>query len=73
LRPFRQREKVQVQAVPSSHAESSHESGKVAAESAKLSRKLNRLTIWIIFAAFLSAIAAVVQAGPVIFTLFHPH
>ena len=44
-------------------AESSKESGKVAAESANLSRKLNRLTFWIIVAAFLSAIAAVVQAA----------
>jgi hypothetical protein len=54
-------------------AESSKESGKVAAESANLSQQLNSLTIWIIIAAFLSAIAAVVQAGVAVVTLTHPH
>lgn len=41
---------------------SSHESTNVALQSANLSRKLNRLTVWIIIAALLSAAAAVVQA-----------
>jgi hypothetical protein len=33
-----------------------------ANESSNLSRKLNRLTLWIIAAAILSAIAAIIQA-----------
>jgi hypothetical protein len=40
----------------------SKESGRVAAESANLSRKLNRLTVWIVIAAIASAVAACVQA-----------
>jgi hypothetical protein len=38
------------------------ESGKVAAESAKLSRQLNRLTIFVVIAAIVSALAAGLQA-----------
>ena len=52
--------------------ESARESGKMAAESANLTRKLNRLTIWIIIAAFLSAGAACVQAWTAWYTVQHP-
>jgi hypothetical protein len=46
---------------------SSEESTKVAIESTKLSGHLNRLTKWIIAAAVLSAIAAIVQAGAAVY------
>jgi hypothetical protein len=41
---------------------SSRESTAVAKESATLSRRLNKLTLWIILAALLSALATVVQS-----------
>jgi hypothetical protein len=47
----------------------SMESGKVAHESAKLSRQLNRLTIVIVIAAIASAAAAVVQAWAAWYTV----
>lgn len=46
---------------------SSEESTKVAKESTTLSGQLNRLTRWIIAAAVLAAIAAVVQAGAAVY------
>jgi hypothetical protein len=53
---------------------SSVESGKVASESANLSRKLNRLTFWIVIAAIVSAAAAGVQAWAAWYTITHnPH
>jgi methyl-accepting chemotaxis protein len=42
-----------------------------AKESAKLSQQLNRLTLWIIGAAILSAIAACIQAGAAIYSVLH--
>jgi hypothetical protein len=42
---------------------SSQEATSVAKESAKFSQQLNRLTLWVITAAVLSAIAAIIQAG----------
>ena len=52
----------------------SKESGKVAVESANLSRKLNRLTFWIVAAAIGSAAAAIVQAAVAVHTVMHnPH
>ena len=52
----------------------SKESGKVAAESAKLSRKLNWLTVWIVIAAIGSTAAAIVQAAVAVHTVMHnPH
>jgi hypothetical protein len=51
---------------------SSQESGKVALESANLSRKLNRLTIWIVIAAIVSAGAAAVQASVAWYTVHKP-
>jgi hypothetical protein len=41
---------------------SAEESTRAGQESAKVSRQLNKLTLWIIGAAFLSAIAACIQA-----------
>jgi hypothetical protein len=51
----------------------SKESGKVAVESANLSRKLNRLTFWIVAAAIVSAIAAGIQAWAAWYTIHNPH
>jgi hypothetical protein len=48
---------------------SSDESTKVAKESANLSAKLNRLTKWIIIAAILSALAAIIQAGTAVYAI----
>lgn len=50
---------------------SSRESGKAAAESANLARKLNRLTFWIVFAALISAAAAGVQAWAAWYDVHH--
>jgi hypothetical protein len=51
--------------------ESAKESGKLAAESANLARKLNRLTLWIVFAALISAGAAGVQAWTAWYNVHH--
>ena len=51
---------------------SSNESTKVAHESATLSRKLNRLTFWIVLAALVSAAAAGVQAWGAWYAVHHP-
>jgi hypothetical protein len=51
---------------------SSRESGKAAAESANLARKLNRLTFWIVVAALISAGAAGVQAWSAWYTVHQP-
>jgi len=51
---------------------SANESTLVARESARLSAKLNRLTIWIIAAAVLSA-AAGVQSWVAWYSVYHPH
>jgi hypothetical protein len=47
------------------------ESGKVAVESANLSRKLNRLTFWIVAAAIGSPVAAIVQAVVAVYAVTH--
>lgn len=49
---------------------SSTESTKVAKESATLSEKLNRLTRWIIVVAVASSLAALVQAGVALYTVW---
>ncbi len=49
---------------------SSEEATSVAKESANLSRKLNRLTLWIIIAAIASAASAIVQAVVAILALW---
>jgi hypothetical protein len=51
--------------------ESAKESGKVVTESAKLSSQLNSLTRWIVVAALLSSLAAVIQAGAAIYNSLH--
>jgi hypothetical protein len=51
---------------------SSTDSANLAAESAKLSRKLNMLTIWIVIAAIISAGAAGVQAWAAWYNVHHP-
>jgi prophage DNA circulation protein len=50
---------------------SAEESGKVAAESANLSRKLNGLTKWIVATAIASSIAAGVQAWAAWYNINH--
>jgi hypothetical protein len=51
---------------------SAEESTRAAKESANLSGRLNSLTVWIIAAAILSAIAAFIQAGVALYAVFHP-
>jgi hypothetical protein len=50
----------------------SAESTQAAKESAAVSRQLNRLTRWIIAAAVLSAVAACIQAGAVLYNALNP-
>ena len=48
------------------------ESTRAAEESAALSGKLNRLTVWIVMAAILSSVAACIQAGVALYAAFYP-
>jgi len=48
---------------------SSAESTKVAVESTKLAGQLNHLTGWVILAAILSAVGALIQAGVALYTI----
>jgi hypothetical protein len=50
----------------------SEESTKAAAESSNVAKKLNKLTIWIIVAAILSALAAGVQSTVAVYTALRP-
>jgi hypothetical protein len=62
-----------VNEMTNSSVAASKESGKVAAESAKLSRKLNRLTFVIVIAAIASAAAAGIQAWAAWYTIHNSH
>jgi hypothetical protein len=53
-------------------AESSRDAKDLAETSAALSGRLNRLTKWIIGAAIISAAAALIQAGGVVYQVVHP-